>query len=396
MALIPRKTTIARSTLVLAAIVFATILLEILMRLFLPKPENLSKLEPSRIFIHENKPNEIYNTKTDLFGEFKVQMNSAGFRDNEFNPGKDPDKIRIAILGDSFEEALQVPFDYRWSRIVQEYLLNSGIKAEVYNFGISGYGTDQEWLVLKYKVLGYKPDIVILAFSPNDIGDVYKNRLLLNENGSLVINPPEKRISANWLGRNVRKLYLYQYIAPSLAKNKATSKYFQKFRIEILGINPKDDRFTLSDAQLLEGPFEIVASRENPPPEVSQSWEIIKLILKDMQKVTIENGAKFAITINIPGTQALPTRRQEMVSQYHLPSSSKANQINLDLLKICEELSLTCHDPFINAQEYLKQKGTLYLTPDGHYNQNGHEFMARDTIDFLLDQKLLESTPQAW
>ena len=160
-------------------------------------------------------------------------------------------------------------------------------------------------------------------------------------------------------------------------------------------MSPEDDRFTLSDAQLLEGPFEVIASRQNPPPEVLEAWETIRLILLDMQEIALDNGAKFAVTINVPGTQALPAKRQEIVNQYNLPAGSNANEINLDLLKICGEINLTCHDPFTNAGEYFKNNGTLYLKYDGHFNLNGHKFMAQDTINFLLDQNLLETPPEA-
>src|SRR3989338_3593447 len=185
---IPQKTILTRSILVLAAIIFAAILLETGMRLFLPQPQNLAKLSASKIFIHENKPGEIFKTKTEMFGNLKIYMNSSGFRDSEFSKSKDPDTIRIAILGDSFEEAMQMPLDYRWPKLMQEKLrVLLDKKTAVYNFGVSGYGTDQEWLVLKYKVLAFKPDIVLLTFSPNDVGDVYKNLLFFNQKGSLKI-----------------------------------------------------------------------------------------------------------------------------------------------------------------------------------------------------------------
>ena len=43
-------------------------------------------------------------------------------------------------------------------------------KVEVLNFGIGGYGTDQELLTLRLHVLDFSPDLVMLAFCPgNDV-----------------------------------------------------------------------------------------------------------------------------------------------------------------------------------------------------------------------------------
>jgi len=48
----------------------------------------------------------------------------------------------------------------------------AGRNVEVLNFGVSGFGTGQELLMLKHRVLAYSPDIVLLAFlTGNDIAD---------------------------------------------------------------------------------------------------------------------------------------------------------------------------------------------------------------------------------
>jgi hypothetical protein len=37
------------------------------------------------------------------------------------------------------------------------------------NFGVAGYSTSQEYVVLKNNVMKYNPDLVILLFSSNDV-----------------------------------------------------------------------------------------------------------------------------------------------------------------------------------------------------------------------------------
>src|SRR5689334_15791261 len=51
-----------------------------------------------------------------------VEVNSVGFRDQEHTLGKPSGTCRIAVLGDSFMEALQVPFESSTTLRVQKEL----------------------------------------------------------------------------------------------------------------------------------------------------------------------------------------------------------------------------------------------------------------------------------
>jgi hypothetical protein len=108
-------------------------------------------------------------------GEAYVRINSDGLRDREHSLTKPPDTIRIAVVGDSYPEALPVSLEqaFWWvmGRKVQECEA-SPVKIEVLNFGVSGYGTAQELLTLREQVWKYSPDIVMLAVTTNnDITD---------------------------------------------------------------------------------------------------------------------------------------------------------------------------------------------------------------------------------
>jgi hypothetical protein len=108
-------------------------------------------------------------------GASYVRINSDGLRDREHSLTKPPDTIRIAVVGDSYPEALPVSLEeaFWWvmGRKVQECDA-SPVKIEVLNFGVSGYGTAQELLTLREQVWKYSPDIVMLAVTTNnDITD---------------------------------------------------------------------------------------------------------------------------------------------------------------------------------------------------------------------------------
>jgi hypothetical protein len=108
-------------------------------------------------------------------GKAFVQINSDGLRDVEHSLTKPNDTFRIALLGDSYCEAFQVPLEQSFWSIMTAKLDDCHVftgKVEVINFGVSGYGTAQELLTLREKVWKYSPDLVVLTVTTNnDITD---------------------------------------------------------------------------------------------------------------------------------------------------------------------------------------------------------------------------------
>ncbi len=107
-------------------------------------------------------------------GEAFLEINSLGYRDREHDLAPPPDTFRIAVLGDSFTEARQMPVEETyWHRLGEE--LSScpaldGKDVEVLNFGIGGYSTTQSLLAYEKDARRFQPDLVLLGFfSGNDI-----------------------------------------------------------------------------------------------------------------------------------------------------------------------------------------------------------------------------------
>ena len=100
----------------------------------------------------------------------QVHHNARGFRDIEHVVGTKP---RIVVLGDSFVWGYDVEQPERFT----EKLRSSLPGWSIYNLGVSGYGTDQEYLLLKREYDFYRPQIVFLVFCrDNDEDDNSSNR----------------------------------------------------------------------------------------------------------------------------------------------------------------------------------------------------------------------------
>ena len=95
-------------------------------------------------------------------------------RDREHDIAKPPGVLRVAVLGDSYAEAMQLPMAQAFWAVLERELAGCGAldgrPVEVINFGVSGYGTAQELLTLRHDAWRYDPDLVVLAFlTGNDV-----------------------------------------------------------------------------------------------------------------------------------------------------------------------------------------------------------------------------------
>lgn len=373
------------------AVFLSMVLFETMLRAFTPTPENLAKLKASSVFLHENNPGAVFPYRRE--GEFDnlISINTYGFRDLEFEPQKEQGVFRIAVLGDSQEEALQVDLDKTWQKVMAKVLsVDLGRPVESYNFGVSGYGTDQQWLTLREKVWQFNPDMVILAFSPNDVGDTFKNRLVSVKDGKLEVMSAEDRAGGNFLGKKVRKTYIYHLLVRATSGSDLGKTLLDEVRTRILGF-PTEERFFMSDAQLVEGPFEVVASQKNPPADVFSGWELVKALILDMRRQTEEHDASFLITINIPRAQVQPESWELLRNLYKLPQGqSSPYEINNVLASFAGERGLVLYDPREDAIGWFAKNGLLHFVEDGHFNENGNLFMGTSVAKFILANELID------
>ena len=117
-------------------------------------------------------------------GEAKVnvRINSDGLRDREHAIQKSEGTLRIAVLGDSYVEGMNVPLEKTVPAVLERELSSCAApghrQVEVINFGVSGYGTARELLTLREHVWKYDPDIILLAFYTGN--DFFNNYRALN------------------------------------------------------------------------------------------------------------------------------------------------------------------------------------------------------------------------
>jgi len=103
-------------------------------------------------------------------GYARSYLNWDGLRECDVSLAKPPGTYRVALLGDSMVEGLQVPLEETFGQRLQKELTKKlGRPVQVINFGTSGYSTVQEALLMKRKVFRYAPDMVLLGYDARDM-----------------------------------------------------------------------------------------------------------------------------------------------------------------------------------------------------------------------------------
>ena len=102
------------------------------------------------------------------------RTNRFGWKDKEWHEVKKPGVVRIAALGDSYVEALQLEPEKNFLSLGESHLRSRyGLESEWMNFGRSGFTQTEEWWVLQNEILKFQPDAVLVFFFPvNDIDDI--------------------------------------------------------------------------------------------------------------------------------------------------------------------------------------------------------------------------------
>ncbi|MBX9952456.1 MAG: SGNH/GDSL hydrolase family protein [Candidatus Obscuribacterales bacterium] len=129
--------------------------------------EEIFKLDPVFGFVHMNNKRVTWRSE----GYARSYLGPDGMREPGATIEKPAGVFRVALLGDSLVESLQVPIEETFGQILEKSIKTSasGRELQVLNFGNSGYSTAQEDLQLKFKVLKYKPDAVIVFYNHRDL-----------------------------------------------------------------------------------------------------------------------------------------------------------------------------------------------------------------------------------
>lgn len=319
-------------------------------------------------------------------GKAYIEINSHGQRDREHSVAKPPNTLRVAVLGDSFSAALQMPIEQTfWS--VAERRLNHQCSAigqrrvEFLNFGVPSYGTAQELQALRYRVWPFDPDIVILAFfTGNDItnnsraleGVTVRRPYFELNNGELVLDDSFRnnayfRFRLSWLGRllynTLKHSRVFQLVNEVRRKLRARAAEARQMKVK----EEQKEKMGLSDSI-----YHVPVNKD-----WRDAWAVTDALIRQMAKEVQMRDARFVVMTLSNAVQVHPDPdiRSQMLQQEGTDDllyadrrvisvaaeTGAATLMTVPTLREWAETSGECVHGFDNA-----------LACGGHWNENGH------------------------
>jgi hypothetical protein len=277
---------------------------------------------------HTSDPDLGWTLKPGVSGEWKgegasfVQVNSEGLRDREHTKAKPPNTLRIAVLGDSFTEAIHVPVEQTfWSKLERKLgnceAVKGRKKVEVINFGIQGYGTAQELIMLRKKVWDYNPDIVVLAFfigndvinnSPQLEYDHYRPFFRYDANGKLVADMSFRNLAP--IDRNKRAVSFVDRMPSWLVNNSRILQVIKKVDLDLKKGQLSEDFTVLSTKNL----------KEPQDAAWKDAWRVTEGLIVKMHNEVVQKKADFLlVTIGDPiQVDRDPAKRKKFMQEYNI------------------------------------------------------------------------------
>lgn len=133
----------------------------------------IHRLSENRDLLYDLAPGSSASINYGSRGAVTYRISSQGVRGPERVIPKPQGVRRILILGDSVTFGYYAPEESTFVALLEEALQCFEPAVEVINGGVGGYNTHNQIAWLVERGLQFEPDIVVLAFCPNDIDNPY-------------------------------------------------------------------------------------------------------------------------------------------------------------------------------------------------------------------------------
>ena len=295
---------------------------------------------------------------TDRHYQIDAQYDSNGFRnDHEIT------EAPIITLGDSFLEAALVPQNALLTTQMSQLL-----QAEVANLGQSGYGPQQELIVLRRYGLPLQPKVVVwLFFEGNDLLDVPRYERLMRDWDAYLRETHgfrERSFTGNVLSA------LTYLTAPKPATGAADGDEARRRSCHLMGGRSE------------EGKTIYFAYTGTPlSPEDLTSLATAQQVFLDAQRLAADNGAHLLLAFT-------PTKFRVYHGFCEFPADGygrvwQPNDLPERLAAWAKAQGIAYLDLTPPLKEAAAQGELVYFPDDGHWNAAGHEVVARAIAGFI-------------
>ena len=290
-------------------------------------------------------------------GGYLIQVNDAGFRCNhDFQKRKKPGLRRILLFGDSFTAGDGVPNAKRYGDILEGQIPH----LEVYNFGLPGTGTDQQYLAYKEYSSDIDHDLLIISVFVENVKRVYAHyRYYQDEGGRIACYAKPYFLLENG------KLALRNVPPARQPVEEASLPASERKMIDRGSRHPGVARVIgkVGAKRLIQRLIRYQPSPEYGNPR-SQAWIILRGILEEW----IKNHPRPVLLMVIP--------KYQYVEQTADPSSYQAR-----FSELVADTACAFHDPLADLWKYpMEERRRFRFSQDEHLTYAGHLALARSML----------------
>ncbi|MBI1312724.1 SGNH/GDSL hydrolase family protein [bacterium] len=329
-------------------------------------------------------------------GAASIEVNSAGFRDREHALKKPAGTIRVAVLGDSYIEAFQVPQNAMFGSVLERKLNANAAAAginqsfEVLSFGVSGYSTTQELLALRHHVWQFDPDIVLLAFLPaNDV-----------RGNSRELEPDDCRPFFDLIDDELvpdfrfRDDPVYQYALTNRCRFKTAVINASRVAQLLYAVQSRPATGEMSEEDSTRDDSTEVGLDDEcfRPPQTDEwesAWQLTERLIEQMQREVTQRDSNFAVAVLTSSLQVDPDSavRRAYAERLGVEDLSYADRRITELGERTGFETIILSEPLRNYAERTGRfvHGFSNTSPGrGHWNRDGHREAARVCAGPLL------------
>jgi lysophospholipase L1-like esterase len=360
------------------AFIFAFLELVIFRYFFLPGslPE-LAETPASQVLHYAPNQEGIYRVKTEIKSSYRV--NSSGWNSGKkmYLPAEEVEKPVIAIIGDSYVEAFQVPYDSSIAEQLEQQFQQSAV---VYRFGISGAPISQYLFMLNELVSKLSPQLVIFVLIHND----FHESVIGSQTGLYTESFSKWPINLDGTLGQLSKPKAYNKGLLSIIKRSNIYNFFvNRMRVNLSALKPKLIGL-LSPSNKSE--LEFVANIQKSTLLADLPTRVAQRFFEELAAVSTDSDMRFLAVIDGP--------RGELLPECNDPHNSSILSFNKNVAAIAKNTGIPFVDlsgVFLEAQ--CKRGVSLRFQTDGHWTIAAHQLAAeaiREKISAIFD------LPETW
>ena len=335
---------------------------------------------------------------------FPLVTDADGFR----NAASAPTNAALAVLGDSFTDALTLPAELTWPA-----RLGGLLHTSVRNYGTAGFGPGQELRVLKEYVLPRRPRVVVVGFfAGNDLQDAERFSAFERSGGAFPssgLGWKFKEVIARFDELYVMSLYQgasHRVLEP---EEGSTDPAKAQGEVDYSGEDPAAP--AASRPAFDQGLFTVPTAGHGVrfaflPPylnclrltreelEASPGWESTRRSYEEMQRLTRAQGVRLVVMfipskaqVYLPLAQSAfsrPALEQAFAVSLrdvsHPPGVDVVMRNRLALNGLMKDFCAAQGIPFLDLTDDLRARlargANVYFPDDSHWNAAGHETAA--------------------